>query len=267
MTTSELFEVRGPAGTIVGLDAAPVDGGAGDPVLLIHGINMSRDAWSEIVSLLADTRRLISFDLRGHGQSVKAGPYTAADYAEDALAVLDTLDISRAHVVGTSFGGSVATVLAQTSPSRVASVASFGGTLKPDGSGIDDAMELLRSVGVRAFFAEFLPRGSFAPGTPQSLIDRAVDAAVFGREMDTVIEVILTAFSSDTTAIAKAISVPALVATGDLDVTCPLALGRQLAAALRTELVVLRGVGHVASMEAPAEVADLITRHFAAQEN
>lgn len=257
------FEIGGPVGVLAGLDNRPAGGGVGEPVLLVHGINMSRDVWADVSEILGRKHRVISFDLRGHGLSGKTGPFTADAYADDALAVLDALGIAKAHVVGTSFGGSVASALAVKAPNRVTTVASYGGALTVEGFDADAAIAFLRSVGVRDFFAAFLPQSSFAPGTDQALINRALDAASIGREVETVIAVTLAALSSDTTAVAKAVAVPALVVTGELDMTCPVAAGRAVAAALRTELVVLPGRGHVVSMEAPGEVAALIEKHVA----
>ena len=114
--TSESFVAEGPAGSLAGVDQAPAGGGHGLPVLLVHGINMSKDVWTDVADRVAEHRRVVSFDLRGHGESAKQGPYTESDYADDALAVLDAKGIERAHIVGTSFGGSTAVSLASRHP-------------------------------------------------------------------------------------------------------------------------------------------------------
>lgn len=69
---------------------------------------------------LEDRFTVLTLDQRGLGQSgVPAGPYTMADYAEDALALLDHAGWERAHVLGISFGGMVAQEIAIRAPERV----------------------------------------------------------------------------------------------------------------------------------------------------
>jgi 3-oxoadipate enol-lactonase len=94
--------------------------GAGDPLLLVHGLGYTREGWGPALDLLADEFLVVAFDNRGIGQSdVPPGPYTSAAMAEDALAVLDANGIARAHVVGTSLGGMVAQELALAHPERI----------------------------------------------------------------------------------------------------------------------------------------------------
>ncbi len=94
--------------------------GSGAPVLLIHGLGYGRWGWAPLESRLAQRFTVISFDNRGIGaSSAPPGPYTAAEMAADAIAVLDAANIERAHVVGTSLGGMVAQELVIGWPTRV----------------------------------------------------------------------------------------------------------------------------------------------------
>jgi pimeloyl-ACP methyl ester carboxylesterase len=156
--------------------------------------------------------------------------------------------------------------MAVKAPVGVESGGSVGGALRVDGLELDGAIAVLRQIGVRDFFAALLPQASFAPGTDPALIERALDAASTDRDVDTVIAVTTAALSADTTTTAKAVKVPALVVTGEHDMTCPVPAGQAVADALGTELVVLEGRGHVVSMECPDDVARLIERHAAAHD-
>ena len=94
--------------------------GAGDPVLLIHGLGYARWGWEPVLPGLAERFEVVLFDNRGIGESdAPPGPYTAAEMAADAIQVLDEAGVDRAHVVGTSLGGMVAQELALAHPERV----------------------------------------------------------------------------------------------------------------------------------------------------
>ncbi|HKY92026.1 MAG TPA: alpha/beta hydrolase [Nevskiaceae bacterium] len=262
----ERFELVGPAGKLSGFSAGQASSASRLPVVLVHGINMSSDVWKEVAALLAHERRVVALDLRGHGASDKAGPFGAEDYASDVLATLDHLGLARVHVAGTSFGGGVACAVAARSPARVASLTAVGSALAVAGLDVEGAIQALRAVGVRPFFAAFLPQSSFAPGTDPALVERALGVAVEGRDVETVIGVSRTALASDLTATGAAVRVPALVVTGELDATCPPALGAAMARTLRAEHRVIPGRGHVLSLEDPAATARAIAEHAAAHE-
>lgn len=86
--------------------------GAGDPMLLIHGIGMDWRVWQAISRRLHPFFRLFVLDLRGHGGSGKpSAGYSLADYAADVEDVIDLLDLSALTVVGSSLGGMVAAAI------------------------------------------------------------------------------------------------------------------------------------------------------------
>ncbi|ADJ49655.1 glycosyl transferase/hydrolase [Amycolatopsis mediterranei S699] len=104
----------------------------GDPsdpaILLVAGASASMLAWdAEFCELLAGgSRYVIRYDHRDTGRSTSwppgEPPYGLRDLAADALGVLDTLGVARAHVVGISLGGMIAQVAALAEPARVASL-------------------------------------------------------------------------------------------------------------------------------------------------
>jgi 3-oxoadipate enol-lactonase len=97
--------------------------GTGDPVLLIHGLGLSGGAWWRTVDALSPSMRVITFDHRGIGQSASVTyAYTTEGMADDAVSILDALDIDRVHVYGFSLGGMVAQQVALRHPDRVQSL-------------------------------------------------------------------------------------------------------------------------------------------------
>jgi 3-oxoadipate enol-lactonase len=94
--------------------------GEGPPVLLIPGQGMTADGWWSTIPVLATSFRVIAFDNRDTGRSSRSPwPYSVAQMAHDAVAVLDAAGEQRAHVYGISLGSLVAQEVALRHPDRV----------------------------------------------------------------------------------------------------------------------------------------------------
>lgn len=110
------------------VDAGELEGwsiGAGEPVLMIHG-SLVADALRclERQPVLAESYRLVGYHRRGFsGSADHCGPFTIAEQAADAAAVLRHFGIDLAHVVGHSYGGAIALQLALDCPGVVGSLA------------------------------------------------------------------------------------------------------------------------------------------------
>jgi pimeloyl-ACP methyl ester carboxylesterase len=121
LTTIKLRFMHRIAGD--GVTLAVFDGGAGPPVLLLHGFPDSSHVWRyQVPALVAAGMRVIAPDLRGFGESDK--PESVEDYAitrsvADMVAVLDEVGIDRAHVVGHDWGAGLGWSLAAFVPERV----------------------------------------------------------------------------------------------------------------------------------------------------
>ncbi|EIM75609.1 alpha/beta hydrolase [Nitratireductor aquibiodomus RA22] len=112
-----------------GFELSFIDEGQGDPILLIHGfasthyVNWVAPGW---VKTLRDAGfRVIALDNRGHGRSTKShdeAVYTPRRMAGDAAALLDHLDIPKAHVMGYSMGARISAFLALEHPAKVATL-------------------------------------------------------------------------------------------------------------------------------------------------
>ena len=90
------------------------------PALLLHGIGNYGRYWDALAHEIRGRLRLVAPDARGHGDSGKPDRgYTSAELVADALAVLDTLAVERALVVGHSMGGTHALRLSNDHPDRV----------------------------------------------------------------------------------------------------------------------------------------------------
>lgn len=104
--------------------------GNGPPVILLHGYVLDTRQWDRQFTELAKNYTVVRYDLRGYGQSDL--PRKAFLHADDLGKLLDALNISRAHLVGSSLGAIVATDFAALHPERVLSLTVSGGGVSPD---------------------------------------------------------------------------------------------------------------------------------------
>jgi len=109
-----------------------LDAGAGDPVVLLHGIGLdaANISWKHAIPSIAEDHRVIAPDLPGHGESDKPRiTYTTEYYIETLAAFLDELDLDSVTLAGISMGGCIALGYAlqnQAQVDRLALVDSYG---------------------------------------------------------------------------------------------------------------------------------------------
>jgi pimeloyl-ACP methyl ester carboxylesterase len=110
-------------------DIEPSGPHPGEPLLLVMGANSSGIVWPDaLVAQLAEHHRVIRYDHRDTGRSTATfedDPYGIVDLADDAIAVLDALDVARAHVVGMSMGGYLVQLMLLDHPDRIATATVF----------------------------------------------------------------------------------------------------------------------------------------------
>jgi pimeloyl-ACP methyl ester carboxylesterase len=94
--------------------------GTGPPLLFLNGSGSTIETSRLLIDLFKPRFDVLVHDQRGLGKTeIPSEPYSMADYAADAIAVLDAVGWQRCRVVGVSFGGMVAQELAVTAPARV----------------------------------------------------------------------------------------------------------------------------------------------------
>ena len=215
------------------------DGPEDGPALLLwHGANCTLRSWDLVVARLADRYRVIRFDVRGHGESAPAKDpatgYTFERYADDADGLLDHFGVQRCHVWGFAWGARAALAYGALRPARVLSAALYDASIvRPDvkaqREGTREAVRRQRAAGIR--FQP--PEGWDAHADPDAA--RASLGAMNGFDLPAAVD---------------RLTMPVLVATGDLDPN--LASSRDLVArAADARLVVLADVGHGSVLQRP----------------
>src|SRR5215469_11703474 len=88
------------------VDVAWFEWGRGAPLVLVHGLADDHRAWRRVLPWLVLDRHVIAYDLRGHGEtSLGEADGTLAQLGADLVALLDTIEVERADLVGFSLGG------------------------------------------------------------------------------------------------------------------------------------------------------------------
>lgn len=263
---------------LVGVDGGELwveEEGAGFPLLLIQGLGQSSWVSRFHRSGLASRWRTIAFDNRGTGRSFKPpAPYSIERHADDAAAVLDALEIERAHVLGHSMGGYIAQTLALRRPDVVRSLVLVG-----TGAGAPTHEPVPEST-LSAWLANaHLPPDryaratmhlSFAPGWTEAHPERFEELIAARLEHPTPPEAWRAQYDAATRWIeagapVEEIRAPTLVVHGDADRVVPLSNGRGIASRLPgAELQVVAGAGHYVMLEDPerfnARVAEFLER-------
>lgn len=176
-----------------GFDLAFIDQGEGEPVLLIHGfgsshiVNWVTPGW--VKTLTEAGYRVIAFDNRGHGASSKSyepEDYRAQKMAGDAAALLEHLNVPRAHVMGYSMGARIAAFMALEYPEKVATLI-FGGLGEGMVKGVGDWDPIADALLAEDASSLTHPRGKmFRAFADQTKSDRQALAACIRTSRDLI---------------------------------------------------------------------------------
>ena len=279
-------EKRYPAGSpfraqfrvVDGTRLRMIDTGGGTPVVFIHGFGASVYSWRKTLApVLAAGYRVIAIDNRGFGFSDKPAPtsrgsggekvYTNAAYARLVVALLDSLNLPSAVLVGHSMGGAIAAEVALAYPARVRGLvlidaAGFGvrwpGVLTvgrwPGAGGVAAALR-------GRWITERMLRSTY--GDPSKVTAEDVDqyyAPVAEPGYSRALRGVLREFRFDTlVGRLGAVAAPTLVIWGAADRWIPVGDGSRLATELpRGAFIVLPRIGHAAAEEDPDDVNGLL---------
>ncbi len=244
--------------------------GAGEPVVLIHGLGLDAAMWDAQWTALQREFRAIRYDVRGFGaSSIPAGPYS---HSSDLLGLIESLDARPAHVVGLSMGGRLALRFALDQPNAVNSLTLIDPALEgfPWSESWDRQMApVLAAAGagdVHAARQLWLAHDLFEPARRDPQVAAALGAMVdrysvwHWRNTDPVRRPASPAIHC-----LAAVACPTLVILGELDLPDFKEIAQRLAAGIPgAALHTIAGAGHMANMEAPAAVNDLLLAHLRA---
>lgn len=244
--------------------------GAGDPVLMIHGLGGTSNVWIPILPVFA-RHRTVRPDLPGSGRSARVeGPLSIDRFVQAMLRVTSAMRVERAHVVAHSMGTIVAFHLAVREPKLVRSLALFGPLLAPPDavrapmrargqkarSGGETGMQEIADVLVQAATsAETKARNPVAVAyVRESVMRQSPDG--YGRSCD--------ALADAQAADIASLSCPTLLVTGDEDQVTPPQSVRMIGERIPgCRVEVFSRCGHWTTIEKPEASADALRRFYA----
>jgi len=246
--------------------------GTGPPVVLLHGGLADHREWAPQLAL-ADELELVAWDAPGcGGWSDPPVSFRMDDYAAVLARFVDVLGLERPHVVGLSFGATLALALYRRVPSLPQSLvlaspyAGWAGSLPPEvvAARLASGLESLER-GTDALVEELLPT-LFSERAPREIADRrgviAADLRAAGAR-----PMLHAMAEADLRDVLPTITVPTLVLHGALDARAPAEAVRTLAEAIPgSTLVTLPGAGHQCNL-ASARAFNAAVRSFLLRAN
>ena len=244
--------------------------GAGQPLVLIHGLGSSARDWEFQVPEFSIKFQVVTFDLRGHGQSDKPpGPYSIPMFAADTAGLLKALKLESAHIVGISLGGGVALQLAIDAPSLVKTLVIVNSGPAIVGIGdegkkeIDSRVALVEKMGMRgmgqALAARLFPKPEHA-SLAATFVERWTE-----NDPRAYIDALWSMVGWNVTDRLSSIRCPTLVVSADQDYS-PVALKEAYVKLMpNAELVVIPDSHHAVPLEQPqafnAAIAQFLAKH------
>jgi len=248
--------------------------GEGEPLVLINGLGLDISSWMPQVPSLSQKFRVVLFDNRGVGRTDAPRPiYAISEMADDTEALLNALDIDKAHIMGLSMGGLIAQEFALKYPRRLKSLilATTAARLSPHAGQVIQLWQnmvqedvkpetCLREMFLWVFTDKFFENDEQVKSFLNVFLNHPHPQPAHG-------------FSGQAAACLKhdsldrlgRITVPTLVIAGREDIFIPVKLSEELAAGIpNAELVVLEGGGHGFCTEIPEKfnraVLDFLSR-------
>ncbi|HEX7249926.1 MAG TPA: alpha/beta hydrolase [Burkholderiales bacterium] len=240
-----------------------LEGGKGEPLMLLHGFGANKDNFVRVAKYLTPHYRVVIPDQVGFGESAKPpkGDYAPRAQAERLRALARELGMAKLHLGGNSMGGHIALTYAALYPAEVKSL----WLLAPGGVWSAPASELRRRIDATGRnpmivkneeeFAQLVAGVTAEPlPIPRRFLDVLAQERIANRELEERIFKQVAADSVEQR--VRGLAVPALVVWGAQDrVLHPGSAGILQMLLTRSEVVLMQGVGHVPMLEQPEKSA------------
>jgi pimeloyl-ACP methyl ester carboxylesterase len=235
-----------------------------EPLVCIHGVGSYLEAWDGVVRHLEDRFTVLTFDLRGHGQSSKIkGRYEIDDFVSDTLALAGHVGFGRFNLAGFSLGGLIAQRLALVHPGRVGRLvllSTVAGRTPEERERVCQRLAALKMNEAGSHYDASLSRyltEGFQARHPELIAElRRRDLA---NDRDCFASAYRVLAESDFGEVLDQIQCPTLIATGADDNGSNPRMARYMRDQIPgSQLRILPGLRHSILIEAPALVASMM---------
>lgn len=242
--------------------------GSGPVVLLSNSLAANLAMWEPQVPALVDAGyRVLRYDSRGHGASgVPPGPYTLDMLTDDAVRLLDHLDIGEVFVIGCSMGGMTAQRLATHHPDRIrAAVLDATACHMPQTEVWNQRIETVREGGMAAVVDATIDRW-FVPASQAAMPEAvaAVREGILATPPEGFCACSAAIRDMDQRETITAITLPVLVIVGEQDAGTPPSAAREIHQRIRgSKLLEIPDAAHFVHMEHPQVFNDAVLEFLA----
>lgn len=233
----------------------------GPAVVFANSLGTDLRLWDAILPFLPDGFRYVRYDMRGHGLSeCPDGPYSIADLAADAEALIETLQLGPVMFIGLSIGGMIGLSLAARKPDLVRALVFSNSAAKMGTSDLwRGRIEAIRKDGLQSLEVAILDRW-FGPDfrtTPEA----ALWGAMLSRSpQEGYLACCAAIADADLTDITKTLRLPFLAIAGSHDGASPAELVAETAALIPSSVCqTIQGAGHLPCVETPQAYAAVLT--------
>lgn len=249
-------------------DSAPND--TVKPVIVFaHGLLWSTKIYDKQVAHFADEYRCIAFDFRGQGQSqIAKDGYDMDTLADDAVALLEALNIDSCHYVGLSMGGFVGQRIAIRRPDLLKSLTLIDTSADPEDPnnipGYKKLVAAIRWLGMKRVSKKVMPimfGSTFLSDKARKTDQKDWLAILNNNRKEGVVKATMGVIERDGTYDQlSSIITPTLIIVGDEDVATPYAKAERMHFAINnSKLAIIKGSGHTSTVEEPEQVIKVMS--------
>lgn len=239
------------------------------PVMIfIHGFPFSKEMWNKQMAALREKYRVISYDIRGHGNSWSGtDDFTIELFVKDLLSLMDALEIEKAALCGLSMGGYIALKAMENHPYRFESLILCDTSCKADSPEAKEkrmkAIDGILKNGVEQFAADslknFFAKESFI--TKKEVITEVREIMVNTSEKSIIKTLLALSKRKETCPTLWKIKVPVLILVGEEDKITPPEAAQFMHEEINGSVMsVIENAGHLSNLENPDQFNEQLKR-------